>query len=70
MTYILAYDIGTTGVKTCLFEVEKTIKLIAAASDAEYIELYIYANEVHLRKKNKAQCGRAMSVPLLKKVEG
>ena len=39
MTYILAYDIGTTGVKTCLFGVEKTIKLIASAS-AEY-PLYI-----------------------------
>ena len=28
MKYILAYDIGTTGVKTCLFEVDKSIKLI------------------------------------------
>ena len=32
MTYLLSYDIGTTGVKTCLFAVEKTIKLIASAS--------------------------------------
>ena len=24
--YALAYDIGTTGVKTCLFEIEKEIK--------------------------------------------
>ena len=32
MTYILAYDIGTTGVKTCLFSVEKTIELLASAS--------------------------------------
>ena len=32
MTYILAYDIGTTGVKTCLFGVEKTIQLISSAS--------------------------------------
>lgn len=32
MTYILAYDIGTTGVKTCLFGVEDTIKLLASAS--------------------------------------
>ena len=30
--YILAYDIGTTGVKTCLFEVDKRISLIADAS--------------------------------------
>ena len=32
MTYILAYDIGTTGVKTCLFGVDDTIKLLASAS--------------------------------------
>lgn len=32
MTYLLAYDIGTTGVKTCLFGVEKTIELLAYAS--------------------------------------
>ena len=30
--YILAYDIGTTGVKTCLFEVDTSIKLLASAS--------------------------------------
>ena len=28
MAYILAYDIGTTGVKTCLFKVDKNIELI------------------------------------------
>jgi len=39
MTHILAYDIGTTGVKTCLFEFDKDIKLIADASE-EY-NLYI-----------------------------
>ncbi len=31
-TYILAYDIGTTGVKTCLFEVEDSIRLVKYAS--------------------------------------
>ena len=31
-TLILAYDIGTTGVKTCLFDVDKTIKMIDSAS--------------------------------------
>ena len=30
--YAIAYDIGTTGVKTCIFELGKTVKLIAAAS--------------------------------------
>lgn len=32
MAYILAYDIGTTGVKTCLFEVTDTIRMMAGAS--------------------------------------
>ena len=31
MKYALAYDIGTTGVKTCLFEIDDTIRLIADA---------------------------------------
>ena len=31
MTFILAYDIGTTGVKTCLFGVEEKIELLASA---------------------------------------
>ena len=31
MKYALAYDIGTTGVKTCLFEIDETIKLVADA---------------------------------------
>ena len=39
MAYILAYDIGTTGVKTCLFEVDDTIKLLESAT-ANY-PLYI-----------------------------
>ena len=32
MSYILAYDIGTTGVKTCLFSVADRITLLASAS--------------------------------------
>ncbi|MBQ6662648.1 MAG: FGGY-family carbohydrate kinase [Firmicutes bacterium] len=31
-TYVLSYDIGTTGVKTCLFAVDETIREIDAAS--------------------------------------
>ena len=42
MTYLLAYDIGTTGVKTCLFGVDKTITSIASASQ-DY-PLYILPN--------------------------
>ncbi|MBR6634888.1 MAG: carbohydrate kinase, partial [Clostridia bacterium] len=32
-TLIMAFDIGTTGVKTCLFEVDKTVNLIGAAME-------------------------------------
>ncbi len=39
MKYALAYDIGTTGVKTCLFEIGETIKPLADA--IEGYELYI-----------------------------
>ena len=31
MSYVLAYDIGTTGVKTCLFSIGKTISLVSSA---------------------------------------
>ena len=26
--YVIAYDVGTTGLKTCLFEIDKKIKPI------------------------------------------
>ena len=31
MKYVLAYDIGTTGVKTCLFSIDKDISLVSSA---------------------------------------
>ena len=31
MTYVIAYDVGTTGVKTCLFSIGETIRLEASA---------------------------------------
>lgn len=34
MSYVIAYDIGTTGVKTCVFEIGKTIKLLAGESQS------------------------------------
>lgn len=40
MKYALAYDIGTTGVKTCLFKIDKSIELIADA--IEGYELYVF----------------------------
>ena len=33
MTYVLAYDIGTTGVKTCLFSVAERIELLSSAQE-------------------------------------
>ena len=42
MKYVIAYDIGTTGVKTCLFEIDKVIKLISASSKG--YNLYILEN--------------------------
>lgn len=37
--FVIAYDVGTTGVKTCLFEIDKTIKPIADSIDG--YNLYI-----------------------------
>ena len=42
MKYVIAYDIGTTGLKTCIFEIDKTIKLVS--SDNESYGLYIMDN--------------------------
>lgn len=42
MKYVLSYDIGTTGVKTCLFSVDKTIELVASTS--RNYPLYILEN--------------------------
>lgn len=37
--YVISYDIGTTGVKTCIFEIDKTINLLGAAMEG--YNLYI-----------------------------
>ena len=37
--YIITYDVGTTGIKTCLFDVGATIKLIGAAMEG--YKLYV-----------------------------
>lgn len=42
MTYVLAYDIGTTGVKTCLFSLDEAIHLVASAQQG--YSLYILPN--------------------------
>lgn len=41
-TYVITYDVGTTGVKTCLFDLAQFVKLIA--SDVAGYKLYIDAH--------------------------
>ena len=38
--YAITYDIGTTGVKTCVFEITDTIKLLAGESKG--YKLYVF----------------------------
>ena len=42
MTYVLAYDIGTTGVKTCLFSLDGGITLLSSAQEG--YGLYLLEN--------------------------
>lgn len=39
MTYVVAYDIGTTGVKTCLFGLKERIELLASAQEGYGLRL-------------------------------
>ena len=38
--YALAYDVGTTGIKTCLIEIDKDIKILASASEG--YQLFVF----------------------------
>ena len=31
--YVITYDIGTTGIKTCLIEIDKEIKILSSATE-------------------------------------
>ena len=42
MTYVLAYDVGTTGVKTCLFGIGESISLVASTQQG--YGLYVLEN--------------------------
>ena len=42
MQYVIAYDVGTTGMKTCLFEIDRGIRLVAGAYGSYH--LYIVEN--------------------------
>lgn len=38
--YVITFDIGTTGVKTCVFEISDTVKLLGSASEG--YKLYVF----------------------------
>jgi len=55
--YVIAYDVGTTGIKTCIFEIGDSIRLVA--SDVENYKLYIEENggaEQDLEEMWSAMC--------------
>lgn len=41
-TFVIAYDVGTTGIKTCLFEIDKEIRLVESAMCG--YNLYVFEN--------------------------
>ena len=57
MAYILAYDVGTTGIKTSLFKIDKGIELLADQSEG--YELYTFPDggaEQHADEWWEAMC--------------
>lgn len=36
----MAYDVGTTGIKTCIFEIDKDFRILASATES--YKLYVY----------------------------
>ncbi|QHQ63263.1 carbohydrate kinase [Anaerocolumna sedimenticola] len=60
---VITYDVGTTGIKTCIFEISDTIKLITAA--VEGYQLYIEENggaEQDLKEIWNAMCSTTIKV--------
>lgn len=56
MLYVIAYDFGTTGVKTCLFSIDKTLKLLASA----YAAYGLYIMEAGGAEQDAEEWWRAM----------
>ena len=42
MHYVIAYDVGTTGIKTCLFRIDRQVELVEGAYGS--YRLYILEN--------------------------
>lgn len=61
--YVITYDVGTTGIKTCIFEIAETIKLIASA--VEGYKLFIEEDggaEQDLHEMWSAMCSTTKKV--------
>lgn len=65
MKYVLAYDIGTTGIKTCLFSLGESISQIAA----ETCEYNLYISEGGRAEQNPDEWWEAMCVTTKKIIE-
>ena len=62
-SHVIAYDVGTTGIKTCLYEISETIQLMASAVMG--YKLYIMENggaEQDLREIWEAMCSTSEAV--------
>lgn len=62
-SYVITYDVGTTGIKTCLFEIAAAIQLMASA--VKGYKLYIMENggaEQNLREIWEAMCSTTEEV--------
>ncbi len=66
MTYVIAYDIGTTGVKTCLFRIQEKIELISSAHEGYH--LYMVKNGG--AEQDEEEWWNAMCVTTRKLFEG
>ncbi|WOO37617.1 FGGY-family carbohydrate kinase [Anaerocolumna sp. AGMB13020] len=62
-SHVITYDVGTTGIKTCLYEISESIQLVASA--VKGYKLYIMENggaEQDLREIWEAMCGTTEAV--------
>jgi xylulokinase len=68
--YVITYDVGTTGIKTCIFEIAETIKLIT--SEVEGYQLYVQENggvEQDLNEMWTAMCTTTKKVLALSGID-
>ena len=57
--YVIAYDVGTTGVKTCLFSITDKIELLGAASEGYNLYVIPTAERSRTPTSGGRQCAQA-----------